>query len=257
MDPFLFPPIAAVLEAAYRFVEGLAALLQPIAGDSSAALAILLITALVRTLLIPIGVSQVKAEGTRRRLYPHILALQRRHRKDPVTLQQKMAELYRAENTSQFAGILPALAQAPVLSVVYTLFVRNTIDGHANALLAQQLFTAPLGGSFVHLLAGASGGIPVYLILFCVLAAVAWISRRIALRLQLVDTEAPASAARITRALSWLPFLTIVFAAVVPLAAALYLAASATWTLGERMLLRRWYWRGPEHVAQVVPDPSR
>ena len=257
MDPFLFPPIAAVLESAYRFVEGLAALLQPIAGASSAALAILVITALVRILLLPVGVSQVKAEGTRRRLYPQILALQRRHRKDPVTLQQRMAELYRAENTSQFAGILPALAQAPVLSVVYTLFVRNSIDGHANALLAQQLFAAPLGGSFVHLFAGGSVGILVYLALFCVLAGVAWTSRRIALRLQLVDTEAPASAARITQALSWLPFLTIVFTAVVPLAAAMYLAASATWTLGERMLVRRWYWRGPEHAAHVAPNPSR
>ena len=211
----------------------------------------------MRTLLIPIGVSQVKAEGTRRRLHPQILALQRQHTKDPVTLQQKMAGLYRAENTSQFAGILPALAQAPVLSVVYSLFVRNTIDGHANALLAQQLFTAPLGGSFVHLLAGASVGIPVHLILFCVLAAVAWISRRIALRLQLLDTEAPPSVARITGALSWLPFLTVAFAAVVPLAATLYLAASATWTLGERMLLRHWYWRGPDHAARVVPNPSR
>ena len=257
MDPFLSPPLAAVLKAAYCFVEGLAALLEPIAGASSAALAILVITALVRALLIPVGVSQVKAEGTRRRLYPHILALQRRHRKDPVTLQRKTAELYRAENTSQFAGIFPALAQAPVLSVVYTLFVRNSIDGHANALLAQQLFAAPLGGSFVHLLAGGSVGIPVYLALFCVLAAVAWISRRIALRLQLVDTEAPAFAARITRALSWLPFVTILFAAVVPLAAALYLAASATWTLGERMLLRRWFWRGPEHTAHMAPNPSR
>ena len=146
MDPFSFPLLAAVLEAAYRFVEGLAALLQPIAGVSSAALAILVITALVRTLLIPVGVSQVQAEGTRRRLYPQILALQRRLRKDPVALQQKMAELYRAENTSQFAGVLPALAQAPVLSVVYTLFVRNTIDGHANALLSQQLFTARSAG---------------------------------------------------------------------------------------------------------------
>ncbi len=113
-----------------------------------------------------------------------------------------MAELYRAENTSQFAGILPALAQAPVLSVVYTLFVRNTIDGHANALLAQQLFAAPLGGSFLHLLAGGGVGILVYLALFCELAAVAWISRRIALRLQLVDTQAPASAATLARALS-------------------------------------------------------
>ena len=257
MDPFSFPPLTAVLEAAYRFVEGLAALLQPIAGVSSAALAILVITALVRTLLIPVGVSQVRAECTRRRLHPQILALQRRHRKDPVTLQQKMAELYRAENTSQFAGILPALAQAPVLSVVYTLFVRNTIDGHANALLAQQLFAAPLGGSFLHLLAGGGVGILVYLALFCELAAVAWISRRIALRLQLVDTQAPASAATLTRALSWLPFATIVFAGFVPLAAALYLAASATWTLGERMLLRRWFRRGPERAAHVAPIPTR
>ena len=257
MDPFSFPPLTAVLEAAYRFVEGLAALLQPIAGASSAALAILVITAIVRVLLVPVGASQVQAEGTRRRLYPQILALQRRHKADPVTLQRKTAELYRAENTSQFAGILPALAQAPVLSVVYTLFVRNSIGGHANSLLAQQLFAAPLGGSFVHLLAGGGVGILVFLVLFCVLAGVAWTSRHIALRLQLVDTEAPASAVTVARALSWLPFVTIVFAAVVPLAAALYLAASATWTLGERMLLRRWYWRGPEHVAQVVPDPSR
>jgi len=257
VDPFSFPPLTAVLEAAYRFVEGLAALLQPIAGASSAALAILVITAIVRVLLVPVGASQVQAEGTRRRLYPQILALQRRHKADPVTLQRKTAELYRAENTSQFAGILPALAQAPVLSVVYTLFVRNSIGGHANSLLAQQLFAAPLGGSFVHLLAGGGVGILVFLVLFCVLAGVAWTSRHIALRLQLVDTEAPASAVTVARALSWLPFVTIVFAAVVPLAAALYLAASATWTLGERMLLRRWYWRGPEHVAQVVPDPSR
>ena len=257
MDPFSFPPLAAVLEAAYRFVEGLAALLQPIAGVSSAALAILVITALVRTLLLPVGVSQVRAEGTRRRLYPQILALQRRHKADPVTLQRKTAELYRAENTSQFAGILPALAQAPVLSVVYTLFVRNSIGGHANSLLAQQLFAAPLGGSFVHLLAGGGVGILVFLVLFCVLAGVAWTSRHIALRLQLVDTEAPASAVTVARALSWLPFVTIVFAAVVPLAAALYLAASATWTLGERMLLRRWYWRGPEPAATVAPNPTR
>ena len=257
MDPFLFPPLTAVLEAAYRFVEGLAALLQPIAGASSAALAILVITAIVRVLLVPVGASQVQAEGTRRRLYPQILALQRRHKADPVTLQRKTAELYRAENTSQFAGILPALAQAPVLSVVYTLFVRNTIDGHANALLAQQLFTVPLGGSFLYLLAGGGVGILVYLALFCELAAVAWISRRITLRIQLVDTQAPASAATLTRALSWLPFVTIVFAAVVPLAAALYLAASATWTLGERMLLRRWYWRGAEPAATVTPSPTR
>ena len=259
MDPFSLPPLAAVLEVAYRLLDGLTSLIHPIAGTSSAALAILIVTGFVRALLVPVGVSQVKAEGTRRRLYPQLIELQRRHRKDPVTLQQKTAEHYRAENSSQFAGLIPALAQAPVLSIVYTLFVRTTIDGHGNALLDHQLFSAPLGGSFPQIGADGSGGILVYLVIFTVLAVVASISRRIALHLhlQLVDPAAPASAAVLTRVFSWLPFVIIVFAAIVPLAATLYLAASATWTLGERMLLRRWYWGGPERSAGALSTPLR
>jgi YidC/Oxa1 family membrane protein insertase len=255
MDPFSIPPLAALLEGTYRLLEGLAAFLHPIAGASSAALAILVVTVIVRALLIPVGISQVKAEGTRRRLHPRILELQRRYKKDPVMLHQKTAELYRAENSSQFAGIFPALAQAPVLSVVYTLFVRTSVDGHVNALLDQHLLTTPLGASFVQAVPGGGGGILVYLAVFAVLAVTAAISRRIALRLQLVDPSAPASAATITRVLSWLPFMTIVFAAIVPLAAALYLAASMMWTLGERILLRHWYWttscEGPAGIREL------
>jgi YidC/Oxa1 family membrane protein insertase len=257
MDPFSFPPLAALLDGAYRLLDDLISLIHPIAGTSSAAVTILIVTWFVRALLVPVGVSQVKAEGTRRRLYPRLIELQRRHRKDRVTLQQKTAELYRAENSSQFAGFLPVLAQIPVLSVVYTLFVRITIDGHANTLLDHQLFSAPLGGSFLQIGSGGSGSILVYLVLFAVLAVVAAISRRIALRLQLVDPAAPASEVTLTRVLSWLPFVTIVFAAIVPLAAAFYLAASATWTLGERKLLRRWYWGGPERATQASSTPLR
>lgn len=257
MDPFSLPPLAALLEGAYRLLDGLTSFIHPIAGTSSAALAILILTGIVRAFLVPVGVSQVKAEGTRRRLYPQLIELQRRYRNDPVSLQQKTAELYRAQNSSQFAGLLPTLAQAPVLSVVYTLFVRITIDGHANALLDHQLFSAALSGSFLQIGAGGGGSILVYIVLFAVLAVVAAISRRIALRLQLIDPAAPASAATLTRALSWLPFATIVLAAIVPLAAALYLAASATWTLGERVLLRRCYWGGPERSGRALSNPLR
>ncbi len=42
--------------------------------------------------------------------------------------------------------------------------------------------------------------------------------------------------------LSLLRFLTVVFAAFVPLAATLYLAVSTAWTLGERGLMRRVLW---------------
>ncbi len=37
----------------------------------------------------------------------------------------------------------------------------------------------------------------------------------------------------------WVPFVSVAFAAVVPLAATLYVVTSAVWTLGERAVLRR------------------
>jgi YidC/Oxa1 family membrane protein insertase len=255
VDIFSFAPIAALLSAAYAVVEGLAALFDPIAGAASAAIAILVLTALVRAALIPVGASQVKAEWTRRRLAPQLQALQRKHKKNPQLLQQKTMELYRAESSSPFAGMLPALAQAPVLSLVYALFIRTTVDGHPNALLSEHLSGIPLGTSFVHLVStgGLWPGGALYLALFAIMAGVAWMSRRIALRLALpVDPAAPM--AGLGRVLSWLPFITVVFAAFVPLAATLYLVMTTAWTLVERILLRRRYWRmvGPATGTRAI-----
>lgn len=239
MDLFAFPPIAALLEAVYRFVEFIAGLLEPLAGGASAALAVVVLTLLVRALLIPLDISQVKAEWTRRRLAPKLRALQLKYKSKPEVLQRKLAEFYKAENASPFAGILPTLAQAPVISLVYALFIRGTIGGHANLLLTASLGGVPLGTSLAT--AGfAWPGILVFGALLLVIATTAWLSRRVANRLA-QPTDAPA-AARLTSVLSWLPFITVVFAAVVPLAATIYLATTTTWTLVERALLRRKYW---------------
>jgi YidC/Oxa1 family membrane protein insertase len=80
----------------------------------------------------------------------------------------------------------------------------------------------------------------VYLVLLAGIAAVAVLSRVHALRNAEPPAEdAPESMLRVTRALSWAPFMTVVFAALVPLAATLYLATTTTWTLVERAVLRR------------------
>lgn len=70
MDLFSFPPIAAILDAAYALLMGLASLLQPITGGASAAVAVVILTLLVRTILIPTGIAQAKADQTRARLAP-------------------------------------------------------------------------------------------------------------------------------------------------------------------------------------------
>lgn len=238
MDFYSFAPIAAVLDAAYNAVTALTALLDPVTGTASAAAAIVLITLLVRTALIPVGRSQVRAEFTRKRLAPRLQELQRRYKKNPEVLQRKTMELYAAEKASPLAGCLPTLLQLPVLSTVYGLFIMGSINGHTNALLSERLFGVPLGAS---LMSGPGWpGALVFAAIMVALAAVAWFSRRIALKNAPGVTDAtPPVLQNLTGPLSWLPFLTVGFAAVVPLAAALYLALTTAWTLVERVILRR------------------
>jgi YidC/Oxa1 family membrane protein insertase len=238
VDFYSFAPIATVLDTAYNAVTAFASLLTPFAGTASAALAVILITVLVRTALIPVGISQVKAEFTRKRLAPKLQELQRKYKKKPELLQRKTMELYSAEKASPLAGCLPTLLQIPVLSTVYGLFILASINGHSNALLTERLFGVPLGASLV---SGAGWpGALVFVAVMSMVGVTAWFSRRIALRNAPAPTDAaPPALQNLTGTLSWLPFLTVVFAAVVPLAAALYLAVTTTWTLVERIILRR------------------
>jgi YidC/Oxa1 family membrane protein insertase len=241
VDIYSFAPIAAVLDAAYSVVTALAALLEPIAGAAGSALAIVLITLALRTVLIPVGASQVRAEFTRRRLAPRLQQLQKKYKKNPQLLQQKTMEFYASEKASPLAGMLPTLLQAPVLSVVYGLFILPTINGHSNGLLAQHLLGVPLGTSMVHLLGARPLGpdVLVFAGLLLVIGVVAYAARRVALRLAtpLPDDAAPGMR-RVNAALSWLPFLTMLFAALVPLAATIYLTVTTAWTLVERQVLR-------------------
>lgn len=213
MDPFSY-----AIHLVYLLVSWFSTLLTPV-------LAIVVLTVIVRALLIPVGISQAKAEWTRRRIAPALKKLQDRHKKNPTKLQQETLALYKRENASPFAGIGPAIAQAPVLAVVYGLFVRASIDGHANALLAATLLNVPLGST---LLTGGLTGVAIFAVLLLVIAASALVTRH---------------TSTATGWISWLPLIAVPFAAIVPLAAALYLATSTLWTLAERAVLRRIYWR--------------
>lgn len=246
MDLYAFPPLAALLDGAHHVLMGLAGLLEPFIGVSSAAAAVVLVTLLVRAALIPVGISQARAERTRARLAPRLAELRRRHGTDPERLQRETMALYTSEGTSPFAGCLPMLVQAPVVGVIYALFILPTIAGHANVLLEQHLGGVPLGSS----LAGsiASGALtPTMLVVFAVvigsIALVGEVTRRV-FRPALASPPDAAPASPLAtpaaqRLLGVLQFVTAVIAVFVPLAAALYLLVTVVWTLVQRVVLRR------------------
>ncbi|MEZ3160487.1 membrane protein insertase YidC [Microbacterium sp. BWT-B31] len=242
MDFFAFPPVAALLDLAYAGFMGLASLLEPVAGGSAAAAAVVLVTLLVRAALIPVGVSQAKAEQARARLAPALAALRRRFGNDPERLQRETMQLYRDERTSPFAGCLPVLLQAPVVGIVYAVFLHRTIAGHANALLDHTLFGVPLGTSLVGSLSGGApdaAALAVCGTIALLIAGVGELTRRL-LRVpplpRVADSPVPAAA---TSLLGVLQFTTAVVALFVPVAAGLYLLTTVAWTLAQRLILRR------------------
>jgi len=242
MDIFAIPPLTLLLDGAYNALLSLSSLLEPLAGAAASALAVILVTLLVRSALIPVGVSQAKAEQMRARLAPKMRDLQKRHGKDRERLQRETMALYRDEQASPLAGCLPLLVQAAVVGTLYTLFLRPQIAGHANALLSHELFGAPLGTSLLQALGSGGLDVPtgtVWAVVLVIIVVVADISRRV-FRPQ-APADGPLASPGMLRVMNGLHYLTAAFATVVPLAAALYLVVTVTWTLVQRTLLRRRY----------------
>jgi len=255
----VFPGVP--VDAAYHVVSGLAGLLAPLAGGLAAAAAIVGFTMAIRLLLLPLSYRAMRGMAAQARIAPRAQALRKQHAGQPDRLQRELAALYQSEGASMFAGCLPALAQWPVLSVLYLLFRSPRIAGAPNTLLSHGLFAAPLGS---HWLGGAgplSAQGAVFAGLFLLLAGIGWLSARLARR-----TGAPATrpartpvtgparttttgpgeatqagaAASVSAALARvLPYFSVVVAAFVPLAAGVYLLTTTAWTLAERAFVQR------------------
>ena len=152
-----------------------------------------------------------------------------------------------------FAGLTPFLLQWPLVSVIYVLFRSTQIGGKPNTLLTHDLFGVPLGS---HWLAGAGPaslhGL-VFAGVFALLAGLCWLSVRLGKLMTsppaVTDGAAPGGAL-----LRVLPYLTVVIAAFIPLAAGIYLLVSTGWALAERAF----FWRTGRisGAASSPPKPA-
>ncbi|MET9333789.1 YidC/Oxa1 family membrane protein insertase [Streptomyces cellulosae] len=238
-------------------VEQLADLLRPLFGLSAAAAAIIAFTALVRLLVHPLSRAAARGQKARAALQPRIAELRRKHGKNPEKLQKAVMELHAEEKVSPLSGCLPSLLQLPAFFLLYHLFSSGSIGGEPNALLTHQLLDAPLGGRWADALddGGVFGGAGlVYLGLFAVVTVVAYFSYRLSRRMTAAsaalagtgtgtgaDPQAPGAAAMggMMKVMPFMSFFTLVTVAVVPLAAALYVVTSTTWSVIERSVLYR------------------
>lgn len=243
----MFALFDAAVRAGYHVLTSVISVLSPLFGGLAGAAAIIAVTIALRLALLPLSYYAVRGQAAQARLLPQLAELQRKYRNQPERLRRELTAVQQREGTSLFAGLLPLLAQWPFFSVLYRLFLTPVISGHPNALLSDQLLGVPLGSRW---LAGAgpfSAHGAVFLGLFALIALVSWAAVRLARRFTAAPGAAGApgapAAARPGGAAGWLtrvlPYLTIVIAAFVPLAAGLYLLTTVAWTAAERTVLMR------------------
>jgi len=281
MFSFFFTLFDGAVRAGYHLVSGFAVALAPLAGDLATAAAIVLFTVAVRLVLLPLSYYAIRGQAAQARLAPQVKALRQRHARQPDRLQRELTELYRREGTGMFAGYLPLLLQLPFFAVMYRLFRLGAIGGQPNDLLSHGLLGAPLGSHWLSGPGPLSGQGMVYLGLFALLAVVTWVATRIsrnAAARQAAQAPPPARPDRPARRgqpaqpatahpataqpggavgmlLRVIPYTAVAIAAVVPLAAGLYLLTTTAWAAAERAVITRRI--SPGRPASGQPSPGQ
>jgi YidC/Oxa1 family membrane protein insertase len=87
--------------------------------------AILILTGVIRLLVFPLTMQQMRSSQAMQEVQPELKKLQEKHKGDPETLQKKQMELYREKGVSPLGGCLPSLIQFPVLIGLYQAITRT------------------------------------------------------------------------------------------------------------------------------------
>ena len=112
-------------------------------------LAIVIMTLLVRTAMIPLIFKQLQSSKAMQEIGPEIQKIQREYRSEPQVMQQKMSALYKENNVNPYASCLPLLVQLPFIYGLYGAFNSILRDKTATAhTLNEQLypFVRPIFG---------------------------------------------------------------------------------------------------------------
>jgi len=143
-----------ILNPLYNFVSGVIVgihyLLSPIFGFDSGvtwALSIVGLVVLIRIILIPLFVKQIKSQRALTALQPQMKAIQTKYKDDRQKQSEEMMKLYKEHKTNPLASCFPILAQAPIFFALFT--VLNGIAAKTDAGVPAPIARGFLKGDYL------------------------------------------------------------------------------------------------------------
>ena len=91
---------------------------------NSYGLSIIIVTILIRFLVLPLMMTQIKSQRAMQALQPEIAKLKEKY-KDPQKVQEETMKLFQKHNVNPLSGCLPIFIQMPILIAFYHAIMRN------------------------------------------------------------------------------------------------------------------------------------
>lgn len=97
--------------------------------NNSYGLAIIIVTIIIRLILLPLNVKQLKSSKAMQDIQPELKALQEKYSSKDANTQQKLQQetmaLFQKHGVNPLAGCLPILVQMPILIAIYHAIMRT------------------------------------------------------------------------------------------------------------------------------------
>ena len=114
-----------IFMAFYNFVTGMMydpSNMTPAQIGTGLVLAVFLITLLVRLLILPLTIKQMKSTAKMQEVQPLVKKVQEKYKGNPEKANMEVMKIYKENKVSMSGGCLPLLIQMPILFALYDVF---------------------------------------------------------------------------------------------------------------------------------------
>jgi YidC/Oxa1 family membrane protein insertase len=120
------------------------------------ALAIIIFTIVIRTILAPLFIRQIRSQKEMQRMQPLIREVQRKHKGNRQKVSEETMALYKEHGVNPAAGCLPVVLQLPILFALYQALIRasGVIQGFVPNEGNQEAFDTLQAAGLVEPIAG-------------------------------------------------------------------------------------------------------
>jgi YidC/Oxa1 family membrane protein insertase len=218
-------------------------------GGWAWALSIAGLTIVIRTLLIPLFVRQIRSSRNLQLLQPKMKELQKKYGHDREKLGQEMMKLYKETGTNPFSSCLPLLLQSPIFLALFRVLDyaskgqahSGIMQPYVNSLQHAKIFGAEISQTFLKASGPGQGSVKIVAIVLIILMTATMFTTQLQLmRKNMPKAALEGQAAQMQKVMLYVfPIFFLIGGFNFPIGVLIYWFVSNVWTMGQQFYVIR------------------